>query len=90
MALAIADFVADGEVVGVAAAAFTEWLHVLQRGGFKRDMLAADPTRHDAMKLARDHAVNLDPGMTQTAHAVFSGKKESAALCNSLAQVFLP
>ena len=69
MALAVADFMADGKVVGVAVAAVAQRLNVLQRGGFRRDMLPTDPTGHDAMQLAGDGSVHLDAKVSQTAHA---------------------
>jgi hypothetical protein len=69
MALAIADFMADGQILGMAVAAVAQRLDVLQRGGLWRDMLAADPARHDAMQLARHGFVHLDAEVSQTAHA---------------------
>ena len=68
MALAVADFMADGQVLGMAVAAIAQRLDVLQRGGFWRDMLPADPARHDAMQLARHGSVHLDAKVLQTAH----------------------
>jgi hypothetical protein len=69
MALAVADFMADGQVLGVAVAAFAQGLDVLQRGGLWRDMLSADPAGHDAMQLACHGSVHLDAEVSQTAHA---------------------
>ena len=69
MALAIADFMADGQVFGVAVAAVAQRLDMLQRGRLGRDMFAADPAGHDAMKLAGDGSVHFDSEVAQTAHA---------------------
>ena len=70
MALAVADFMADGQIVGMAVAAFAAGLDMLQRRRFGRDMLAAHPARHDAVKLPRHGFVDLDPKVAQTAHAL--------------------
>jgi len=69
MALAIADLMADGEIFCMAVAAIAQGLNVFQRRGLGRDMFAAYPARHHAMKLARHRFVHLDPEVTQTAHA---------------------
>jgi hypothetical protein len=68
MALAIADFMADGQVFCVAVAAVAQCLNVFQRRGLERDMFAANPARHDAMELSRDCFIHLDPKVSQTAH----------------------
>ena len=68
MALAIADFMADGQVFCVAVAAIAQGLDVFQRRRLGRDMFAADPARHDAMELPRDCFIHLDPQVCQSAH----------------------
>ncbi len=80
MALAIADFMADGEIFGVAVAPFTPGLYMLQRCRLRRDMLAANPAWHHAVELARHRLVHLDPKVSQTAHGdIFTQKRRSAA-----------
>ena len=51
MALAVADFMADGQVFGMAVAAVAQGLNVFQRRRLGRDMLAAHPAWHHAMQL---------------------------------------
>ena len=81
MALAVADFVADGQVVRMAVAAIAPRLDVFQRRGFGRDMFAADPAGHNAMKLAGDGSVHLDPEVLQTAHAGIFIQKNAVPPC---------
>jgi hypothetical protein len=82
MPLAVADFMADGQVFRVAVAAFAQRLDVLQRGGLARDVFAADPARHHAVELPRHGLVDLVPGMPQPAHVAFSsGGYPGAAAC---------
>ena len=69
MTPAIADFVADGQVVGVAVAAFAAGLNMLQRRRPGRDMFAANPARHDAVQLPRNGFIHLDSKVAQAAHA---------------------
>ena len=73
MTLTIADPVADGEVFCMAVAALAERLNVLQRGGLRRHMFAANPARHHTMQLTGYRLVDLVAGMAQSAHnyAVF-------------------
>ena len=68
MSLTIAAFVADGQVVSMAVTAFAARLDMLQRGGFRHDMLTANPARHDTMQLTGDGLVHLDAKVLQTAH----------------------
>ena len=68
MTLTIADFMADGEVFCMAVAALAERLNVLQRGGLRRHMFAANPARHRAVELTGYRPVNLVAGMAQSAH----------------------
>ena len=68
MTLTIAHRMADGEVFCMAVAALAERLNVLQRGGVRRHMFAANPARHGAMQLTRDRLVDLVAGMAQSAH----------------------
>lgn len=68
MALAVARFMADGQVVGMAVAAVAPCLDMLQRGRLGRDMPAANPAGHDAMQLPGDGFVHLDAKVLQTAH----------------------
>ena len=70
MTLAVADFMADGQIVGVAVAAFAAGLNMLQRRCLGRDMFAAHPARHDAVKLPRHGFIHLDSKVAQTAHAL--------------------
>lgn len=80
MALAIADFMADGEVFCVAVATVAQGLNMLERRRFWRDMLAANPAWHHAVKLARHYFVYLDPMVSQTAHGdIFTQKRRAAA-----------
>ena len=82
MALAVADLVADDQVFGVAAAAFTQRQDVLQCGGFWCDMVAADPARHLAMQLTGHSAVDLDSNMSQTTHGhIFKQKRDFNQIC---------
>lgn len=68
MPLAIADLMADGQILCVAVAALTQGLNVLQRRRLGRHVFAADPARHDAVELPRHGFVHLVPGMAQPAH----------------------
>ena len=68
MALAIAAFVADGQVVGMAVAAFAASLNMFQRGGFRRDMLTAHPSGHHAMQLTSHGFVHFDAKVLQSGH----------------------
>ena len=68
MTLAIADLMADGEIFCMAVAALTERLNVLQRGGVRRHMFAANPARHRAVQLTGNRLVDLVAGMAQSAH----------------------
>lgn len=68
MTLAVAGFVTDGEILGMAVAAFAQGLDMLQSRRVRRNMLAAYPARHDAMKLPRNGSVHLDAKVAQTAH----------------------
>ena len=70
MTLAVADFMANGQIVGMAVAAFAAGLNMLERRSFRRDMLAAHPARHDAVKLPRHGFIHLDSKVAQTAHAL--------------------
>ena len=82
MALAVAHFMADGQVLGMAVATVAQRLDVFQRRRLGRDMLAAYPTRHHAMQLAGDGAVHLDAKVLQTAHAgIFMQKNEFSGRC---------
>ena len=63
---------ADGQVVLVAVAAFTQGLNVFQRGVGVRHMRAAHPTGHHAMQLARDRFVNFVAGEFESAQGVTS------------------
>ena len=69
MTLAVAGFMADGQVVGVAVAAFAAGLNMLKRRRLGRDMFAANPARHDAVQLPRNSFIHLDSKVAQTAHA---------------------
>lgn len=68
MTLAVAGFVTDGQILGMAVSAFAQRLDMLQRRRVQRDMFAANPARHDAMKLPRDGSVHLDSKLAQIAH----------------------
>lgn len=82
MALAVAHFMADGQVFGMAVAAVAQGLNVFQRRRFGRDMLATHPARHHAMQLAGDGTVHLDAKVLQTAHAgIFMQKNEFSGRC---------
>ena len=82
MALAVADFMADGQVFGMAVAAVAQGLNVFQRRRLGRDVLAAHPARHHAMQLAGHGAVHLDAKVLQTAHAgIFIQKNEFPGRC---------
>lgn len=74
VALLVAYTVADGQVLKVAAAAFAARVNVLQRGQLRRHMLAANPARHLAVKLARNGRVDLDAGGMEPAHARAAAK----------------
>ena len=78
MALLVAHAVADGQVLQVAAAAFAARANVLQRGQLRRHMLAANPARHLAVKLARNGCVDLDAGGMEPAHARAAPKMNAA------------
>ena len=54
----------------MAVTTFAACLNVLQRGGFRHDMLTANPARHDTMQLTGDGLVHLDAKVLQTAHEV--------------------
>ena len=69
MPLAIANPVADSKVFCMAVAALAERLDVLQRGGTRRHMFAANPARHHTMQLTGNRLVNLVAGMAQSAHS---------------------
>ena len=69
MALVVAQFVADGQVVRMAVAAFSQGLDMFQRRGSGQHMLAADPARHHAMQLPRHRFVHFLSGLIQSAHA---------------------
>ena len=69
MAPAVADFMADREVVGMAATAIAQSLDMLQRRRLGRDMFAADPAWNDAVKLPCNGSIHLDSKVAQTAHA---------------------
>ena len=68
MPLTIADLVADREVFCMAVTALAERLNVLQRGGLRRHMFAANPARHRAVQLTCNRLVDLVAGMAQSAH----------------------
>ena len=68
MALTIAHRMTDGEVFGMAVAALAERLNVLQRGGLRRHVFAANPARHRSVQLTGDRLVDLVAGMAQSAH----------------------
>ena len=70
MTLAVADFMADRQVVGMAVAAFAAGLDMLERRRFRRDMFAANPARHDPVQLPRHGFIHLDSKVAQTAHAL--------------------
>ena len=74
MALVVAYGVGDGEILHMAAAAFAEWLDVLQRGILGFHMLATNPARHRSVQLAGHGPVNLQARMTQLAHEKISGR----------------
>ena len=69
MPLAIAYLVADRKVFCMAVAALAERLNVLQRGGLRRHMFAANPARHHTVQLTGNHLVDLVAGMAQSAHS---------------------
>ena len=79
MALAIASLVANRQIFGVAVAAIAQGLDMLQRGCVWRDMLAANPARHDAVQLPRNGFVHLDPEMPQTTHRHIFVQKQTAS-----------
>jgi hypothetical protein len=49
MPAVVAQLVADGEVLGMAVAAFAAWLDVLQRSRGVRHMLATNPAGHHSV-----------------------------------------
>ena len=67
MPLAIAYLVADRKVFCMAVAALAERLNVLQRGGLRRHMFAANPARHGAVELTGYRLVDLVAGKAQSA-----------------------
>ena len=68
MAGAVAKRVADGEVLGVAVATFTERLYVFKRGSGLQHVFAAYPTRHDAVHLPGYRFVNFVARVGKFAH----------------------
>ena len=68
MAATVAHRVADGEVPGMAVAAFAERLYVLKCGSGLRYMFAAYPARHHAVQLAGDRFVNFVTRVRKFAH----------------------
>lgn len=70
MPLAIADLVADGEILRMAVAAFAAGLNVLQGRRLGGHVLAANPARHCAVELPRHGFVDLVAGQPQPAHSV--------------------
>ena len=68
MPLPIADPVADREVFCMAVTALAERLNVLQRGGLRRHVFAANPARHHTMQLTGYRLVDLVAGVAQSAH----------------------
>ena len=68
MTLTIADFVADREVFCMAVTALAERLNVLQRGGLRRHVFAANPARHRSVQLTGNRLVDFVAGMAQSAH----------------------
>lgn len=62
VALVVAMFMADGQILEVAVATLTQRLDVLQGGGFVWHMLTTHPTRYHAVHLACDSFVNLFSG----------------------------
>ena len=74
MALPITDFMANRQVFHMAVATFAQRLNMLQRGCLGRDVLTANPTRHDAMQLPRHGFIHFVPRKTQAAHKKFFKK----------------
>ena len=68
MASAVAKRVADGEVFGVAVAAFTKRLYVLKRCSGLQYMFTAYPTRHHAVHLPGHRFVNFVARVGKFAH----------------------
>ena len=69
MALAIADLMADGQVVCVAVATIDQRLNMFQRRCLGRNVCAAHPAGHHAMQLAGYCSVHFDAEVLQAAHA---------------------
>ena len=88
MTLTIADPVADGEVFCMAVATQAERLNMLQRGGLRRHMFAANPARHHTMQLTGYRLVDLVAGMAQSAHN-YAGSNSVAANLARLARLGL-
>lgn len=73
MALVVAQLVADGQVFGMAVAAFTLGFDVLKRGRLGQHVLTAHPARHHAVQLPGHRFVHFLSGLIQPAHAeIFS------------------
>ena len=68
VSLVVALAVADGQVVLVTAATFTQGPDVLQGGVLRQHMLAAHPAGHHAMELAGHGFVDLVAGQGESAH----------------------
>ena len=86
MPLAIAYLVADRKVFCMAVAALAERLNVLQRGGLRRHMFAANPARHHTMQLTGYRLVDLVAGMAQSAHN-YVGSISVATVLSPLARL---
>ena len=65
----VARTMADGPVVQMAAAAFAQWLDVLQRCLGRWHMFTAKPAGHSAVQLACNGFVDLVAGVGECAHA---------------------
>jgi hypothetical protein len=75
MTLVVAAVMADGQIILVTVAPFTQGLDVFQRGVGMRHMLATNPTRHHAMQLAGDRFVNFVAGELEPAQRLTSSAR---------------
>jgi hypothetical protein len=62
VALVVAVFMADGQILEMAVATLTQRLDMFQGGCFVRHVVTAHPARYHAVHLAGDSFVNLFSG----------------------------